>query len=360
MIDGSGTRTHVRAAKVLSLLAVFAIAAEPAVAHVKWFCAFDVAGQPRGLENVLCADFELLVLSSIMLLICGGLIEKLPIGTSILASLDRVSAPFEARGEVYVRAVLAFFFISLWTLGGIILTPELKTDMAWISWMQLAIAAGMLWRQTLPFAALGIVILYVIAVRQYGTFHLADYPIFLGVALWLLLTGLGRTFGALRPVDVLRIAASITLMWASIEKWAYPQWSYDLFAQHEGLNFGLDPDFYMRAAGVVEFTLAFALLWTPLVRRIAAILLVGFFVGACFEFGKIDVIGHAAIIIVLVAIACDTKAPQTSRLKVAFVPAAYSAALVVFLAAYYGGHRLLFGASLLDPQFTLSLSFIFG
>jgi hypothetical protein len=360
MIDVSGPRTHVRATRIAVAAAIFALAGEPAVAHVKWFCAFDVAGQPRGLENVLCADFELLVVSSILLLICGALVERLPIGASITAALDRVSEPFETRGDIYVRAVLAFFFIALWTLGGIILTPELKTDAVWISWLQLAIAAGMLWRRTLPLSALGIVTLYVIAVAQYGSFHLADYPIFLGVAVWLLLTGTGRSFGTLRPVDVLRIAASITLMWASIEKWAYPQWSYDLFNQHQGLNFGLDPDFYMRAAGVVEFTLAFALLWTPMVRRIAATLLIGFFISACFEFGKIDVIGHAAIIIVLVAIACDTKAPETSRLRVSFMPAAYSAALVMFLAAYYGGHRILFGASLLDPQFTLSLSFIFG
>jgi hypothetical protein len=116
----------------------------------------------------------------------------------------------------------------------------------------------------------------------------------------------------------------------------------------------------MRAAGVVEFTLAFALLWTPMVRRVAAIMLVGFFVSACFEFGKIDVIGHSAIIIVLIAIAFDTKAPEPSRLKVTFMPAAYGAALLVFLAAYYGGHRLIYGSWLLDPQFTLSLSFIFG
>ena len=32
----------------------------PAQAHVKWFCAFSVAGQPNGLNNVLCQDFELL------------------------------------------------------------------------------------------------------------------------------------------------------------------------------------------------------------------------------------------------------------------------------------------------------------
>jgi len=37
------------------------LGASQASAHVKWFCAFDVAGQPRNLENVLCANFELLV-----------------------------------------------------------------------------------------------------------------------------------------------------------------------------------------------------------------------------------------------------------------------------------------------------------
>jgi hypothetical protein len=53
-------------------------------------------------------------------------------------------------------------------------------------------------------------------------------------------------------------------MWASIEKWAYPEWSYPLLTLHPGMTFGFTPQFYMQAAGVVEFALAFALLWTPL------------------------------------------------------------------------------------------------
>ena len=43
---------------------------------------------------------------------------------------------------------------------------------------------------------------------------------------------------------------------------------------------GFAPDFYMRAAGAVEFALAFALIWTPLVRRLAAIMLAMMFVSA--------------------------------------------------------------------------------
>ena len=55
---------------------VNAVAASAASAHVKWFCAFDVAGQPRGLENVLCPDFELLFGLSVLALMAGCLCRR--------------------------------------------------------------------------------------------------------------------------------------------------------------------------------------------------------------------------------------------------------------------------------------------
>ena len=42
-----------------------------ASAHVKWFCAYNVAEQPVGLENVLCPDFEFLIGLSILALMAG-------------------------------------------------------------------------------------------------------------------------------------------------------------------------------------------------------------------------------------------------------------------------------------------------
>ena len=123
---------------------------------------------------------------------------------------------------------------------------------------------------------------------EYGIFHLADYPVFLGVAAYLALVGLQRDLFGVSPLDVVRWTAGITLMWASIEKWAYPEWSYPLFSTHPDMSMGFDPDFFMRAAGAIEFALAFALMWTPLVRRVAAIMLSGMFVSAVLEFGKVD------------------------------------------------------------------------
>src|SRR5581483_1079823 len=146
-----------------------------------------------------------------------------------------------------------------------------------------------------------------------------------------------------RPLDVLRYAAGITLMWASIEKWAYPEWTYPLFVTHSEMTLGFSPDFYMRAAGAVEFALAFALMWTPLIRRVGAIMLAAMFISAVFEFGKIDMIGHSLIVVALFGIIAD-DAGQEVRLRDSWLlPVGYAASLAMFLSAYYFAHAALFG-----------------
>lgn len=319
-----------------------------ASAHVKWFCAYDVAGQPRGLESVLCLEFEWLVGLAILSLTAGCLLEGTAFGDALQRALNRITSGLRSNTELLVRVLCGSFFVALWTMGGILLTPELKTTSATISWLQLAIAAGLLSRRTMPLSALGIAVLFALALRDYGVFHLADYPIFLGIAAYLALTGLQRDLFGVRALDIMRYAAAITLMWASIEKWAYPEWSFPLFTDHSAIALGFNNELFMRAAGVIEFTLAFALVWTPLVRRTAAFILAGMFIGAIFDFGKIDLIGHAPIIAVLLAIGADnvaaTKVPWRFALA---APAAYSIALAGFLTIYYIAHAALFGTNIL-------------
>lgn len=323
------------------------IAAREADAHVKWFCAYNVAGQPRGLENVLCQDFELLLGVAVFWLFAGCLIEPTALGAATIRVLDRITEPLRLRTETMIRAVCAFFFISIWAVGGILLTPELKTTSPLVGMLQLGIAAGMLSRRTLPLSAAGIAILFGIGVRDYGIFHLADYPIFLGIAAYLALVGLKKDLFGISPLDVVRCSAGVTLMWASIEKWAYPEWSFPLLIEHATITFGFDNEFYMRAAGMVEFTLAFALLWTPLIRRCAAVVLTGMFIGACFEFGKIDAIGHSAIVAVLLAIVCDNRTSARDVRAAWLAPVSLCAALTVTLFVYYAGHAALFKTSIL-------------
>ena len=324
----------------------------PANAHVKWFCAYDVAGQPRGLEQVLCPDFEWLAGLALVCLVLGCLAEGTPLGGALLNALDRVTMRIRTDTELLVRATLGFFLVSLWSLGGIILTPELKTDVSWIPWLQLAIAVCLIWRRTMPITGLGIVFLFAFATAQYGVFHLADYPVFLGVAAYLILRGLDIEPYGLRPLDLVRWAAAVTLMWASVEKWAYPQWTDPLLAAKPQMTMGATPELFMQAAGVIEFTLAFALIWTPLVRRVAALILTGIFVSAIFEFGKVDAIGHSGIIVVLLGIAADDARTAVRARDAAWAPAYYGAALAAFLALYYLGHEALFDTGLQFPDLT--------
>jgi hypothetical protein len=87
-----------------------------------------------------------------------------------------------------MRAGTGAFFVALFTAGGVILTPELKTAAEWPAWLQLGIAASMFSARSCILGAAGILALYGYGVAQYGAFHLADYPVFLGLAAYMALT----------------------------------------------------------------------------------------------------------------------------------------------------------------------------
>ena len=276
-------------------------------AHVKWFVPYNISEPPRVFENVFNFNCASLLLLSLLFLSIGFVIESLALGRALLRGINIITRPLEANTERIIRAACGFFLVALWTLGGVILTPELKTTLPWVSWFQLAIAACLIWRQTLVLAACGLVALYALAVENYGIFHLLDYPVFIAAAIYLALSGIGVTFLGIRALDILRWGISITLMWASVEKWAYPQWSHDIVQSHPELTLGFTNEFFMQAAGVIEFALSFAIVLGPLVRRAAAAVLIGMFASAVIPFGKIDAIGHAPIIAALLAVLGDSK-----------------------------------------------------
>jgi hypothetical protein len=313
-------------------------------AHVKWFAPYNVAQAPVGLAGVFNPTFiELLIFTLVLLWIFCSL-ERTAIGATLLASVDEVFSPLRGKTDTLMRAGTGGFFVAIWAHGGIILTPELFTTSAATEWLQLAIAVGLVFRVTMPLSALGMVVLFAQGIWSYGLFHMMDYPIFLGDAVFLAMSGFGLTsLLNLRALDIVRIGASVTLLWASVEKWAYPEWTYPILYAHQDLSMGLDPHFYMIAAGMVEFGLAFALLWTPLVRRMAAVVLMSMFVSAVFEFGKIDAIGHSVIVVILLVVAADNGVARR-RLPV-LAPFCLSVALALTILLYYGGHALLFGTA---------------
>jgi hypothetical protein len=228
-----------RAQRALALLLGVVAAFLPiaAHAHVKWFAPYEVAEQPQPLVTLVSVSYALLFATALIALWVTCRLEPSKLGAACLQLLDRAGAGLRQRSEDLLRAMTAAFFIAIWVKGDVILTPELQTESMWVPWLQAGVAAGMFSRATQIPAALGIVVLFAYGVLSYGIFHMMDYPIFLGLAAYLAMSNLRMSVVGLRPLDVARWGTAITLMWASVEKWAYPAWIFPVLQAHPGLAF---------------------------------------------------------------------------------------------------------------------------
>ena len=323
---------------------------EPAQAHVKWFAPYIVGATPHPIvETATNPWFWLAVVLVLAFFLATRVIEQSSIGESVLVGMDRVARPLWSRLDDFVRAVIGAFFVAIFAVGGVYLTPDLKTPAEWVSWLQLLIAFGVFSRRTMPLSAAGIILLWVLALTEYDLFHLLDY-LALGIAVagYLVLAASNNENWRRHRFEVLRWGVAIALMWSSLEKFAYPDWFYPLVAEKPFLTFGMPRDVFIPMAGVAEFTMGLGLLWTPLVRRLSAIALFVIFNAAVYPFGRIDLIGHALIMAIIIAIAADPERElhflPVIRKSLAGVPAAIAAALVIFMAGYWGLHYAFYGA----------------
>jgi hypothetical protein len=327
----------------------------PVQAHVKWFAPYIVDTTPAPVVDTLSNTWFWLAIALVLVFfVATRLVEKSPAGESILAGMDRVAKPLWTRLDDFVRVVIGAFFVAIFAVGGIYLTPDLKTPAEWVSWLQLLIAFGVFSRRTMPLSAAGIIVLWVLALTEYDFFHLLDY-LALGVAVagYLVLASSKNESLRKHRFEVLRWGVAIALMWSSLEKFAYPEWFYPLVLEKPFLTFGMPRDVFIPMAGVAEFTMGFGLLWTPLVRRLSAIALFIIFNAAVYPFGRIDLVGHALIMAIIVAIAVDPERDlhflPVIRKSLAGVPAALAAALVVFVTGYWGLHLAFYGPGTAAP-----------
>jgi hypothetical protein len=284
---------------VSAVAALLGFIAFPADAHVKWFCAYDVTVPPLPLNQVLTPTFLLIAVGFAILLFVGFALDRAAVRSGWSAVLDRFAAKTARFQSATVRAGVGVFFFSLWSLGGIILTPELQTASSVIPWIQLAIAVGTLTKWTSLLSGLGILGLYGFAERQYGFFHLMDYPVFIGIAIYLILTPFQRRGRLDLRMPILYATAGFTLMWAAIEKFGYPMWTEPLLIEHSRITLGMDFDVFMIMAGFVEFTLAFFLITGTALLRLGTFYLFFIFAVAIIDFGMIDAVGHLLIIVAL-------------------------------------------------------------
>jgi hypothetical protein len=318
-----------------------------AQAHVKWFAPYIVEAPPqRIMETLTDRWFWTGIVLVLAFFLATRFVERTRAGEAVLAGFDKVSGPLWRRGDDFMRFVIAAFFVAIFAVGGVYLTPDLKTPNEWVSWVQLLIAALVFSRRTMPLAAAGIIGLWLLALTQYELFHLLDYlALGVGVAGYLVLAASDKPEWNQYRWVVLRWGVAIALMWSSLEKFAYPDWFYPVVEEKPFLTFGMPRDVFIPMAGVAEFTMGFGLLWTALIRRASALALFLIFNAAVYPFGRLDLVGHALIMAVIVIIFADPT-PQVRfalRRTLAAIPATLVATMAVFALGYWGLHHALYG-----------------
>jgi hypothetical protein len=316
-----------------------------AAAHVKWFVNCNVSDDPLPVQAVFTATFLLFFTLFLILLCLGCMAERTALGASISELLDRYAAPLHRRADDLLRSVAAVSFALLWADGGLIMTPELKASSIWLSAVQLLIPMYMFGRATLPAAGAGIIMLYGYGVATYGLFHMLDYPVFLGLGVFFALSLSQNSKLLAFRFDFLRWTVACSLLWPSIEKFVYPGWVAPIAITHPEITLGFDVATVVTAAGVVEFGLSFALFWTPLIRRLAALALMAVLTAATFDFGKMDGIGHLMIIAVLMVVAAQPGGARDAR-HPALAPLVGGMTLVAVILLYTGGHALYYGSKI--------------
>lgn len=324
-----------------------------AFAHVKWFAPYDLLCPPRPLFSVVTGTyFAMFSAVMVVVMFMTAYIDVMLThrAAAFNGLVQRISVWFEPNVFLFMRIGVFGFLVSVSLYGNVLLTPELKTTWPWVPWLQMLMAALVIHPRTAWVTALGLVLLYGCAIHQYGWFHLLDYPIFLGVAFYLFMISRYREKHSVLALTTLRVLTGITLLWAGMEKFAYPDWSFPLLLQRPNLSMGFEPEFFMVAAGFVEFTAAFLVITVSIAARVSSVLLLFIFTSAIPEFGVVDAVGHAVIIVVLIAlifshnpIAEKLESSRGTAATAALSVTLYFGALALEAGYFYATHWLAYG-----------------
>ncbi len=186
--------------RLVSVFILFTGFVSTAHAHVKWFAPYDLEQPPLSINQILTQQYLYFYIGSAIFIYCFFLFDRFCYRHGFLRDVLTRYAISEKQTLILLRVSVLIFFVAVAAYGfydqPFLLTPELKTDLVFIPWLQLAIALFALHRKTLPLIGLGIILLYVFATAIYGVFHTLDYFIFLGVAYFFLASSKqGQTSG---------------------------------------------------------------------------------------------------------------------------------------------------------------------
>lgn len=354
-------KNHAYIPKVQKLLlsaffvTIFSVSAE---AHVKWFVEYDTAKPPMPIGDVLNGTFIKMFLVCVAGIYLFFLADRYIYKKGWLSEFDQKLRRLDDFSNLIMRVSAGIFFLTLWAWymyygTSFYITPELKTNAAYVPWLHLAIGLLAFSRYTAPATGVGIFVLFGASIADYGLFHLLDYLIFLGIGFFLIVASFKNAVWRKSGFIVLFACAGLTLIWASIEKFGYPEWTFPMLEQNPDMRMGLQPATFMLVSGFVEFSLTFVLLGAvSVVGRMISMGMMMIFILAVFKFGMVDAIGHLMIVAILFILVVRGPTDARNMLVLSdknvwteayFMTGLYFLAFVMIFILYYGFHFLFYG-----------------
>ncbi|MFK5920989.1 MAG: hypothetical protein QM496_02325 [Verrucomicrobiota bacterium] len=315
-------------------------------AHVKWFSDFSYADSPLEIGEVITPVFWMMALLSVVVIAALILFEEQLGKYPWIQRFDQWLASKKDNAMGVMRVGAGVTLVWAWQTGNL-LAPELKCEHEWIVWLQFLAALLLAFRKTVPLAGVGIIVLYLLAIGQFGFFHMLDYLLFPGVGYYFIA---GNAKGAVlrrTALPALYATVGFCLIWLGIEKLIYPSWAKLLLDEHPVLALGLNHDFFVVAAAFIEISLGFMIM-VCLQQRLLAVTISLVFVLTTLVFGRAEVVGHtlihAVLIVFLIAGAGRAIPPlhwiPSVKWRVPAAVLAFAVILSTFMFPYYFGARL--------------------
>lgn len=322
-------------------LLLFLLLSQTTYAHVKWFADFSFADQPLALSAAITPTFLALTVFSMIVIGALVLVDLRLSNVGWYQQINRWLEQYQAHSLLILRIATGVTLLLSWQVDTVLM-PDLRVDAAWVGWFQYILAFLLLFPRLVPLSGLGLFILYIIGVTQYGIFHLLDYVIILGVGYFLLVSNTSNTDIKGSAIPVLYFTTGFSLCWVALEKVIYPQWGLYILGENPQLALGFPLEFFLIGAAFVEFSLGYLLIIGLLERPLALLITLVFFTTTLI-FGKVEVIGHtmihAALIVFLLEGPGHVYRPPISfhkniKLRTAFASINFALLLLLLLIPY--------------------------
>jgi hypothetical protein len=317
--------------------------------HVKWFHDFSFLDSPLGFGDALTPLVVWMMLGGAIAIGSMVFVDGALSGSRIYSQITNWLEARKEHGPLVMRVGAGMTLLLSWQSDAI-LVPELAASAAWIGWLQFALTILLIFPRMTPVAGGGIAILWLIGLTDVGLFHMLDYVLFLGVAIYLVVSSSPVQWLKGIGIPALYVGLGFSLMWVALEKIVYPAWGTNILELNQSLTLGIPTDQFLIFVAVSELVLGFLLVIGLMGRPLGiAITLVLF--STAVTFGKTEVVGHTIIHAALIVFLLEGegsfyKTPidvhRKLSLRFAFASLNFVIVSAVMFAVYVAWSKLVF------------------